>query len=633
MRKPNIPRQTSAWNNQEHQRKPNIQTHSDAWNSARNKQHSQASASELINQHKNQAFANDGSFLRVAQAVASQAAALQAAAAVQNEPEQIDQGNLTVPQGCVKAVFRLDDGHAIDSDRTSVKKSDKLSQSVCDLSMSPIESTSTKSEACSKEEELDSNKLAAKAMRAKMMGNMSEFERLHTLSKSAAQRRQDFTSQEDHIDDSDNNLVEVTVGEEHVGLIIGKGGSTLHSMQEATGAKIRVTKEFDAENGDRIVQLMGPSASIDRAQALIEEKLSSVCVAAHRKRQRAPKADRTTIVPTPIFDPNTGQLKIVEQRVKSSDTDLSGATKRPNHSYEPNSSREGLSVSQIAAAERRDGMNRTRHHRDFHRKITGITPDDEYDSDIRIFPQSNPKRAQQDLLWVSREARNESVIQEQQMKRLNIGKHCVIAVGTKCRLRLEDCSPIGLGHCIIEPLEPVISHVDAEEDVAIEVRNFQKCLVRMFESRGARPIFFEQVLLNKNSSLRSAMSIECVPLPLRDVETAPGYFKKAILESESEWATHKQVYATNGCVRGIVPPNFPYFDVSFGLLSGFAHVIEDGGRWKVNFGRDIIEGFVAHPDSGIPLQGRVRLSVEEMCRRVDEFGRAFSEVDWTKGIY
>ena len=55
----------------------------------------------------------------------------------------------------------------------------------------------------------------------------------------------------------------------------------------------------------------------------------------------------------------------------------------------------------------------------------------------------------------------------------------------------------------------------------------------------------------------------------------PAYFKKAILECDEEWSQHRKLYETQGCAIGVIPPSFAYFDVGFGLQSGYAHVIED----------------------------------------------------------
>jgi len=184
-----------------------------------------------------------------------------------------------------------------------------------------------------------------------------------------------------------------------------------------------------------------------------------------------------------------------------------------------------------------------------------------------------------------------------------------------------------VGHCVIEPLEHAPSHVAADEELADEARNFQKCLIRMFEGKGASLVFFETHLASR--AARSGMAIECVPLPARDASAASGYFKQELRESEDEWSQHKKVYDTGGCVRGKVPPGFSYFDVSFALRGGFAHVIESESEWRVDFGRDVLEGLVEHPNSGIPLARRPKEPFGVLKERVVEFAQAFKPFDWT----
>ena len=40
------------------------------------------------------------------------------------------------------------------------------------------------------------------------------------------------------------------------------------------------------------------------------------------------------------------------------------------------------------------------------------------------------------------------------------------------------------GHCLIAPIAHVVSSRAADEDVWDEIRNFKKCLVRMFGAQG-----------------------------------------------------------------------------------------------------------------------------------------------------
>lgn len=256
--------------------------------------------------------------------------------------------------------------------------------------------------------------------------------------------------------------------------------------------------------------------------------------------------------------------------------------------------------------------------------------------DSRLSRKSDAQRQKSERSTAEVAERRAMSIEEQAQRRLNERKHLVVALGEHVYLRLQDHAPIGPGHCVIEPIGHVASHVDAAEEVATETRNFQKCLVRMFEQRGAQLVFLEQHLSRGSGGggvpSRVTMAIECVPLPARDAAAAPGYFKKAVLEAGEEWSQHKKLYETGGNARGKVPPGFAYFAVSFGLQAGYAHVIEDEAGWDVDFGRETLEGLIEHEGAGIPLKRRPRLAFDEMRSRVVDFGKAFAPFDWTQHL-
>jgi len=81
-----------------------------------------------------------------------------------------------------------------------------------------------------------------------------------------------------------------------------------------------------------------------------------------------------------------------------------------------------------------------------------------------------------------------------------------------------------------------------------------------------------------------------------------------------------------------VPPGFSYFAVTFGLQAGYAHVVEDDAAWPPHFGRDVLEGLLEHPDTGIPLQRRRREEFAKVKQLVTAFGQAFDPFDWTKAL-
>ena len=145
-----------------------------------------------------------------------------------------------------------------------------------------------------------------------------------------------------------------------------------------------------------------------------------------------------------------------------------------------------------------------------------------------------------------------------------------------------------------------------------------------------RQVFFETSL--SAARAKEGMLIECVPLSGRDAAAAPGYFKQAINECDEEWSQHKKLYDTKGSVRGVVPANFAYFDVGFGIQTGFAHQVENETEWKADFGRDVLEGLLDHPDAGIPLARRKKPSAEQAKQAVLALTKRFEPFDWTKEL-
>jgi len=68
----------------------------------------------------------------------------------------------------------------------------------------------------------------------------------------------------------------------------------------------------------------------------------------------------------------------------------------------------------------------------------------------------------------------------------------------------------------------------------------------MFNQSNCDVVFFETV---KDLKKQKHTFIECIPLSRNMGMEAPLYFKKAILESESEWQQHKKIISTAGKVE------------------------------------------------------------------------------------
>jgi diadenosine tetraphosphate (Ap4A) HIT family hydrolase len=209
----------------------------------------------------------------------------------------------------------------------------------------------------------------------------------------------------------------------------------------------------------------------------------------------------------------------------------------------------------------------------------------------------------------------------------------VIARGTRTYLSLPAKGSLVDGHCLLIPSEHAASVAAADEDVATELRNFQKCLIHMFAAQNLDVIFFETA-----ASLHRARhtAIECIPMPRRDALAAPSFFRKGLQEAEreDEWAQHKKVLdvpAAKG-VRKAVPDNFPYFFVQFGLGDGLLHVIDDRRDFGEQFGRGIIVGLLDLDPFELRTRTQRAESREEIAARVAAFAARFAPFDWTRAL-
>jgi polyribonucleotide nucleotidyltransferase len=64
---------------------------------------------------------------------------------------------------------------------------------------------------------------------------------------------------------------DIPIASEKVGLIIGKGGETIQSLQRKSGARISIKPEDGRESGIRMVNLSGSSTSIATAKNMIND--------------------------------------------------------------------------------------------------------------------------------------------------------------------------------------------------------------------------------------------------------------------------------------------------------------------------------------------------------------------------
>ncbi|PSN37445.1 CWF19-like protein 2 [Blattella germanica] len=160
---------------------------------------------------------------------------------------------------------------------------------------------------------------------------------------------------------------------------------------------------------------------------------------------------------------------------------------------------------------------------------------------------------------------------------------------------------------------------------AIGTKIFKKTITAMFQKLDQDVVFFESAMyLNKFPH----MLIECVPMPRETGDLAPIYFKKAILECETEWATNKKLVDLHGKdVRRAIPKGLPYFTVDFGLDPGFAHVIEDQKIFPRNFAQEIIGGML-DLDHNLWRKPR-RENFDVQRKKVVQFAKWWEPFDFT----
>ncbi|XP_073674389.1 CWF19-like protein 2 [Garra rufa] len=205
-------------------------------------------------------------------------------------------------------------------------------------------------------------------------------------------------------------------------------------------------------------------------------------------------------------------------------------------------------------------------------------------------------------------------------------KHLIVAVGNKVYLCLPNCVSLTEGHCLIVPIQHHTAATGLDEDIWSEIQMFRRALVRMFESQEMDCVFLET---HMNPKRHLHMVYECVPMPRELGDMAPIYFKKAIMESDEEWAMNKKVVdLSSKHIRQAVPRGLPYFSVDFGLQGGFAHVIENEHKFPHYFGKEILGGMLDLE----PRRWRkpIRENFDDQRKKVLKFAQWWKAFDCTK---
>jgi len=190
------------------------------------------------------------------------------------------------------------------------------------------------------------------------------------------------------------------------------------------------------------------------------------------------------------------------------------------------------------------------------------------------------------------------------------------------------------GGAVIVPISHRTNLLECDDDEWEEMRNFMKSLTRLYHEQGREVIFYENAAAPQR---RLHAALVAVPIPYDLGDTAPAFFKEAMLSADEEWSQHKKIIDTGKrareglgkmAFRRSIAKEMPYFHVWFSLDGGLGHIVEDSGRWPKGdlFAREIIGGMVDSEPDVIKRQGRWTRS----DGRVDGFKKKWRKFDWTR---
>nr|POE74839.1 pre-mrna-splicing factor cwf19 [Quercus suber] len=211
----------------------------------------------------------------------------------------------------------------------------------------------------------------------------------------------------------------------------------------------------------------------------------------------------------------------------------------------------------------------------------------------------------------------------------------VVSLATRTYLTLATEPEIAKLGTVIVPLQHRLNLLECDDDEWEEIRNFMKSLTRFYHALDKGVIFYENAA--HMSSRKGHAALFAIPLPYHLADTAPAYFKEAILASDEQWSQHRPIIDTialsqkpgygKQAFRKSMVKEMPYFHVWFGMDGGMGHVIEDERRWPKGdlFAREIIGGMLDRGPDVIKKQGRW----ERSDKRVEGFRAKWTKFDWT----
>ncbi|KAI9882508.1 MAG: hypothetical protein M1823_005739 [Watsoniomyces obsoletus] len=225
----------------------------------------------------------------------------------------------------------------------------------------------------------------------------------------------------------------------------------------------------------------------------------------------------------------------------------------------------------------------------------------------------------------------------------------IVSLATRVYLTLPTMPEISKMGAVIVPIQHRANLLECDDDEWEEIRNFMKCLKRMYHAQGRDVIFYEGTAATPERRKHAAMQV--VPLPQGMADTAPAFFKEAILTTSAEWTQHRKLIDTLSRSRGpqglgklafrrSLVKEMPYFHVWFELDGGLGHIVEDAHRWPRGdlFAREVIGGGMLGLGPDIVRRqggwgggggGGGSGSKEGDKQRVENFRKVWKGFDWT----
>ncbi|KAL8656998.1 MAG: hypothetical protein Q9226_002354 [Calogaya cf. arnoldii] len=211
----------------------------------------------------------------------------------------------------------------------------------------------------------------------------------------------------------------------------------------------------------------------------------------------------------------------------------------------------------------------------------------------------------------------------------------VVSLATRVYLTLPTEPEISDGGACIVPIQHRGNLLECDDDEWEEMRNFMKSLTRMYHDQGRDVIFYENAATPHR---KKHAGMEAVPLPYSLGETAPAFFKEAILAADEEWTQHKKLLDTlakakqglgKSAFRRTLAKEMPYFHVWFEIDGGLGHIVEDANRWPKGdlFAREIIGGMLDKGPDVIKRQGKWNRGGDH---RIEGFQKRWRKFDWTR---